>query len=77
MFVHKAFPSLGCDIIFPNPLDHSYVSPMWSLPSPSTEYCIDVPIDNPIICDANVDLGNGNNMFNMLGGSVDDYVSLG
>jgi len=30
VFVHKDFPSLGGDIVLPNPLDHSYVSPMCS-----------------------------------------------
>jgi len=43
------------------------------LPSPSSE----CPIDNPIICDAIMDLGYENNMFRMLGGSVHNYASLG
>jgi len=29
-----------------------------------------------MICDSNVDLGYEDNMFNMLGGNIDDYVSL-
>jgi len=32
-----------------------------------------VPIDNPMIFYANVDLGYENNMFNMLGGNVDVF----
>jgi len=57
------------------PLGHSHVSPICSLPSPSLEYYIDTPIDNPMIFYANVDLGCERNMFDMLG--VDNYVSLG
>ena len=30
-----------------------------------------------MICDANDDLGYVDNMFSMLGGSLDNYVSLG
>ena len=30
-----------------------------------------------MIYDANIDLGYDENMFNMLGGNLDDYVSLG
>jgi len=36
-----------------------------------------VHIDNFIICDANDDLGYVGNMFIMLGGSLDNYASLG
>ena len=55
VFKHKEFLSLGYDIVIPNPLDHSRVSPLCSLPSPSLEYHIDAPIDNPMICDAVMD----------------------
>ena len=34
-------------------------------------------IDNFEICDANVDLGHENNMFNVLGGNVENFESLG
>ena len=77
VFMHEESPSLGCNNVLPNPLDHSHVSPICSLPSPSTKYYIDAPISNPMIFDANVDLGYEDNMFSMLGGNVDDYVSLG
>jgi len=36
-----------------------------------------MPIDNPIICYANNDLGNEDNMLNMLAGNVDNFLSLG
>jgi len=78
VFMHKEFPSLGFDdSVVLSLLHHSHVSPMCSLPSPSPEYYIDKPIDNPMICDANVDLGYKDNLFNILGGNVDDYPSLG
>jgi len=78
IFAHKDFPNIGfTNIVLPNPLDHSHVSPMSSLLSPFPEYHIDLPIDNPIICDANVDLGYEEDMFSMQGGNVDNFVSLG
>ena len=43
----------------------------------SPEYSLDAPIDNPKICDSNVDLGHAGEMFNMLGGNVDNFLSLG
>ena len=47
MFMHKESPSLGFDdSVISNPLDHSHVSPMWSLPSPSPKYYLDEPINN-------------------------------
>jgi len=64
-------------IVFLNPLDHTHVSPMCSQPSPSLEYDIVEPIDNSMICHANIDLGHEVKMFNMLGGNVHDFVSLG
>ena len=69
MFMHEESPSLGFD-------DHSYVFSMCSLPSSSPEYYLDEPINNFLICDANIDFGYENNMFSMLGGNVDDYVFL-
>jgi len=36
-----------------------------------------VPIDNFEICDFNVDLGNDDNMLNMLGGTAETFESLG
>jgi len=46
-------------------------------PSLSPEYYINVLIDNPMICDANVDLGYKDCMFNMLDGNVNNFISLG
>jgi len=78
VFVHDKSPSLGFDnIALSNPIDHFHVSPICSLPSPSPEYDIVKPIGNPIICNANNDMGHEDNMFCILGGNVDDYVSLG
>ena len=50
---------------------------MCSQPSISSEYSLEVPIDNPKICDSKVDLGHAGKMFNMLGGNVDNFLSLG
>ena len=78
MFMHEESPSLGFDdCVFPNCLDHSHVSHMYLQPSPSPKYDIVEPVDNPKICDSNVDLGHEDNMFNMLGGNAHYYVSLG
>ena len=68
MFVHKDFRRLGRNIVLPNSLDHSHAFSLCSLSSQSPEYYIDVSINNPMICDANADLGYKDNMFNMLGG---------
>jgi len=46
-------------------------------PSTSPEYDIVELIDNSMICDANDDLGYVDNMFSVLGGSFDNYMSLG
>ena len=74
--MHEEFPSLSFhDVVLLNPLDYSHVSPMYLQPSPSTEYYIDVPMDNSMIC--YTDLGCEDNIFNMLGGNVDDYLSQG
>jgi len=50
---------------------------MYLQPSQFLEYYLDEPINNFLICEANIDLGYEDNMFSMLGGNVDDYVSLG
>jgi len=68
VFMHEESPSLGFDdCVFPNCLDHSHVSHMYLQPSPSPKYDIVEPVDNPKICDSNVDLGHEENEFNMLG----------
>jgi len=78
VLIHEESPSRGFDdCVFLNPLDHTHVSPMCSLPSPSPEYDIVELIDNSTICNANNDLGYEDNMFSMLGGNFDDFVSLG
>jgi len=64
-------------ILLPNPLNHSHVPPVCSLPSQFPGYYPDEPINNFLICDANNNLGYDDNMFSMLGGNVDNYVSLG
>ena len=69
MFMHEESPSLGFDdSVLPNPFDHSHVFPLCLQPS---------PVDNPMICDDNVNLGYEDNMFSMLGGNVDNFLSLG
>jgi len=61
----------------PDPLDHSFTSPHYLLPSPSPKYYIDVPIDNPMICSATMDLSYEDNLFDVPRRNVDDNVSLG
>ena len=75
--MHKGSPSLVDDNVIPNSLEHSHVSTFCSPPSFSPELDFDVPIDNFEICDSNVDMGNVENVLNMLGGSVDTFMSLG
>ena len=78
MLMHEESPSLGFDVnVFSNHDDHSHVSLLYSLPYPSPQCDIDVAIDNYMICDATMDLSNEDNVFDMLGGNVDDYLSLG
>jgi len=77
VLMHMESPSLGFDnIILPNPLDHSHVSPMCSQSSPYPEYYIDTPVDDHIIYGTNFDLGDEDNMFSMLSGNVDNFMSL-
>ena len=71
--------SLSYEIFLPNPLDHSHVSTTCSQPSFFHNYYFDVPIDNPLICNSNVDLNRKHNVFNMLGGKINNffpYVTL-
>ena len=70
-------PSLCFNYAFPNLLEHSHVPPMCSQPSVSPEYSLDVPVDNSMIFNANIDLGYEDKMFNILGGNVDNFLSLG
>ena len=41
------------------------------------EYYFNVPIDDSMICDSNVDLGRQDNVFDELGGNVANLLSLG
>jgi len=78
VFMHEESSCLGFDnIVLPNSLYQSHVSPVCSLPSLSPEYYIVEPIGNPMIYDTNIDLGCEDNLFSMLGGNVDNCVSLG
>ena len=76
LFQHEESPSLGCPNDLLNPFDYSHASTLCSLPSPSLEYYIDMPIGNPIIYRAATDLGY-ENMFSMLDWNIDNYVFLG
>jgi len=78
VFMHTESPSHGFDyIVLPNPLDHSHISSTCPQPSISPEYSLDVPNDNPMIFDANIDLGYEDKMFNVLGENADNFLSLG
>jgi len=50
---------------------------MYSQPSFSPEYSVDVPKKFSKFCHYNVDLGLENNVLNMLGGNVKNFGSLG
>jgi len=77
VFMHEESHSLGFDdSVTPNPLDHSHVFPMCSQSSISSEYSLDAPIDNPIICNSKVYFGLAGKMFTMIGGNVDNFLSL-
>ena len=74
VFMHEESPSVGFDNnVLPNPLD----LPSCSLPSQSPGYYLDELINNFLICDANNDLACEVNLFNMLGGNANKFVSLG
>jgi len=77
VFVHEGSPSLGSNHVLPSPLEHSHVSIFCSQPSFSPKLDFDVPIDNFKISDSNVDLGHEDNVFNILGGNLENYESLG
>jgi len=77
VFVYEESYSIGSSYVIPNPIEHSYVSIMRSQPSFPPNYCIDVPNDISRLCGFKVDLGRENNMFNMLGGNVENFGSLG
>jgi len=50
---------------------------MCSQPLFFSKYSVDVPNDISKLCDSNVDMGYVDNMFNMLGGNVQNFESLG
>jgi len=67
---------VGCDVI-PNPLNHSYVSPMCSQPSFTPNYLFDMPNDISKLCDSKMNLDYDDNMLNLIGGSDETFESLG
>ena len=77
--MHKGSPSLAYENVIPSSLEHSHVSTLCSPPSSlsSPKLHLAAPKDISTICDFNVDLGHENNMFNVLGGNVDHFESLG
>jgi len=72
VFMHEGSPGLTCANVLPNPLEHSHVLTFCSPSSFPPAYTFDVPIDNFDICDYNVEMGNADNMFHMLGGNVEN-----
>jgi len=78
IFVDEGFPSLICDDVIPNFLEHSHDSTLCSPPSLSSpKLAFEVPISISELCDANVDLGHDDHMLNLLGGNVENFESLG
>ena len=76
MYVHEGSSNIRFNYVPPSNLDHSHVSPMCSPPSLSPESYFEMHGDSPMICDSNVDLGYKHNAFNMLGGKIDNFLSL-
>jgi len=77
VFMHEESPSLACENVLLSLLEHSHVSTFCSQPSFSPKHTYDVPIDNFDICDSNGEMANADNMFQMLGGIVENFESLG
>jgi len=77
VLVHEKSSSLSYEIGLFNPLDHSHVSHMCSQLSFSPKCYFNVPNDNSMLCDSNVDLGYQDNTFNMLNGKVANFLFLG
>jgi len=78
LFVHGGSSSLSYENVFPNLLEHAHVSTFSSQPSSSSpELAFEVPISIYKICDSEVDMGNEEYMFNVLGGNVYSLESLG
>jgi len=73
ILMHEGSPSLTCDNVLPNPLEHSHVSSCCSQPSFFPEYTYDVPIKNFEICDSTVDMSNEDNISHMLGGNIEIF----
>ena len=71
----RSFLTLVLMILFsPNPLDHSHISIICSQLSHFLEYYTDASIDNPMFCYANVDLGCEDNIFDVLGRNIDNFM---
>jgi len=77
MLMHEGPLSLGCDDVMPILLENSHVSLMCAQPLFSPEYSVDVPNYISKLCDYNVDMGYADNMFNILGGNVENFESVG
>ena len=72
--MHNEFSSFGCNNVS---LDQSHVASMCSPPSLSLKYSFDVLINSSMTFDSHVDLGCEDNEFDMLGGNIDNFFSLG
>jgi len=77
MFEHEGCPSLVCDDVIPNSLEHSHVSPMFSHPSFSPKHSFDVPNDISKLRDSNMDLGYDDNVLNTLSGNDENFKPQG
>ena len=60
---------------FLEPLNSCHILLLSSPPSLSPTYYLDMPIDYPMICCANIDLGYIDNAFALLGGPISNVVS--
>jgi len=77
VFMYEESPGLSFDNVFSNLLDHAHALCLCSLPFPSLEFCIEKRINSHVMCGSHLDMGYEDNVFHVLGRSVDDQLSLG
>jgi len=78
LFVHEGSSSLYYENVLPNPLEHARVSIVSSPHSSSSpKYTYDVPHDISELIESNIEMGHEKYMFNVLGGNVENFESLG
>ena len=69
-FYIRSFLALVVMLFYPIPLI-IHMIPLCSTPSPSSKYYLEVPIDNPMVCDIIMNIGSKDNVFDINGANVD------